>query len=155
MGIALIVVAVVAALVAVLLVVPPIVLRWVARSVEPRIAAMVPATAILRKDLKANSFGLTSWGAAQARGNGGLVLTADELLFFQAVPRREIRVPLAAITEIKTVRWHLGKSYARPLLFVGFDGPSGPDSIAWYVPDVPGWMEAVERARRPTRAIGA
>lgn len=152
-SIVIIVVGVIAFIAVIFIVVPALTLRWVARSLEPRIAAAVRPEAIVRKDLRANSLGLTSLGAWQQRGNGGLVLTGDELLFFQAVPRRDFRIPLPAITGIKTVKVHLGKSYGRDLLHVSFEGPSGPDSIAWFVPDLPAWLDAL-RPRAPSTAVG-
>lgn len=134
-------------------IVPAVALRWIARTLEPRVAAAVPREAIVMKDLRANSLGLTSWGVFQNRGNGALVLTRDDLMFFQMVPRRELVVPLASIREVRTVKVHLGKSYGRDLLYVGFDGPTGPDSIAWFVRDLAAWQQALRRAVPGTAAI--
>ena len=134
----------VAALVALLfVVVPAVTLRLVARSLLPRIAARTRPGEVLLQDLKANSLGQTSRGVTQARGNGGLVLTPSELLFFQALPPRELSIPLGQITEVKTVRSQLGKTYFRDLLFVAFRTESGPDSVAWYVRDLAAWLSAL------------
>lgn len=154
MSVALIVALVVAFVVVMFVVVPGLTFRWIERSVAPRIAAVVPARSIVLQDLRANSLGLTSRGKYQSRGNGALVLTADELVFFQMVPKRDLTIPLATITEVKTVKVHLGKSYGRNLLYVGFDGPSGPDSIAWFVRDLPAWLAALKPSAGGPRAIG-
>jgi hypothetical protein len=154
MSVALIVALVVAFVVVMFVVVPGLTFRWIERSVAPRIAAVVPARSIVLQDLRANSLGLTSRGKYQSRGNGALVLTADELVFFQMVPKRDLTIPLATITEVKTVKVHLGKSYGRNLLYVGFDGPSRPDSIAWFVRDLPAWLAALKPSARGPRAIG-
>ncbi|MCW5713947.1 MAG: hypothetical protein KIT43_05480 [Bauldia sp.] len=136
-------------------VVPALTLRWIVGKLRPRIATAVRREAIVLEDLRANSLGLTSRGMFQSRGNGGLVLTADELLFFQVVPRRDLAIPLSAIHEVKSEKAHLGKSYGRDLLYVAFDGPSGPDSIAWFVRDLPAWLEALRRAASGNRAAGS
>jgi hypothetical protein len=127
------------------IVVPAVTLRLIARSLTPRIAAAVPPDAVVLNDLRANSLGLTSLGVWQRRGNGGLVLTSDRLLFFQVVPRRDLAIALAGITEVRTVKVHLGKSYGRKLLYVAFNGPTGPDSIAWFVRDLEAWLGALQR----------
>ncbi len=154
MQVALIVALVVAFVVVMFVVVPALTFRWIERSVAPRIAAAVPSGSVVLQDLRANSLGLTSRGKAQSRGNGALVLTAADLLFFQMVPKRDLAIPLATITEVKTVKVHLGKSYGRNLLYVGFDGPTGPDSIAWFVRDLPAWLSALQRRASGTKAIG-
>jgi len=154
MAVALVVVLVVAFAVVMFVVVPGLTFRWIERSVAPRIAAVVPSGAILLQDLRANSLGLTSRGKLQSRGNGALVLTAAELLFFQMVPKRDLVIPLAGITVVKTVKVHLGKSYGRDLLYVGFDGPNGPDSIAWFVRDLPAWLAALQYGAPGRTAIG-
>lgn len=87
----------------------------------------------------ANSFGVQSAGALQLRGNGGLVLTANELHFFMLVPSRELRIPLADIREVKTVKSHLGKTVAQPLLHVRWAIGEGEEAVAWWVRDVEAW----------------
>ncbi len=88
----------------------------------------------------ANSFGVESAGATQLRGNGGLVLTSRELHFFMLAPRRDLRIPLEDIREVKTVRTHLGKTVEMPLLHVRWTtAEHGDDAIAWWVRDVDAW----------------
>ena len=133
------IVLVVAAVVVVFVVVPAITLRILARSLEPRIAAAFPPGQIVLKDLRAVSFGLTSKGRFQGRGNGALVLTPNELWFSRAVLRSDLRIPLDTITEVTTVKSHLGKTYFRDLLRVSFRTQNGTDSIAWYLTDLASW----------------
>ena len=88
--------------------------------------------------------GLESRGKGQVRGNGWLVLTADELRFRQWVPDRETRIPRAAITAVETDRWWLGKSVGVKLLIVRWRTPEGgDDAMAWRVRDVDSWLAAL------------
>lgn len=154
MTVALSVLGIVAFAAVMFVVVPGLTFRWIARSLGPRIAAAARSGDIILEDRRANSLGLTSRGRFQSRGNGGLVLTRGDLMFFQMVPRRDLVIPLAAIREVGTVKSHLGKSYGRDLLYVAFDGPSGPDSIALVVGDLPGWLHAL-RSAPETRGTGS
>ncbi len=88
--------------------------------------------------------GLESRGKGQVRGNGWLVLTADELRFRQWVPDRETRIPRAAITAVETDRWWLGKSVGVKLLIVRWRTPEGgDDAMAWRVRDLDSWLAAL------------
>lgn len=131
--------AVVAAVVAVLVVIQ----RATAASARQAIADRVPAEAILFADEMANNFGVTSKGAAQLRGNGGLVLTREHLWFIPLVAMDELKIPRADIREVTSVRSHLGKTVGRALLKVDW----GTDSAAFYVKDVPGWIERLGASR--------
>ena len=123
-----------------LFVVPPLVHRFLGPSLQARVEKVYAPADVRLQDLEALGFGLESKGAAQMRGNGALVLTAKELHFFQFTPASDTRIPLDAITEVKTVKSHLGKSIARDLLHVSFTAAEGkPDSMAWYVSDVGAW----------------
>ena len=130
---------VVAGVVFVFVGVPAITLRFLARSLESRIAAAIPADEIVLKDLRAITFGVQSKGGFQGRGNGALVLTRQELWFSRAVLRRDLRIPLDAITEVTTVRSHLGKTYFRGLLRVSFRTQDMTDADAWHVTDLAAW----------------
>ncbi len=146
---------VIVAMVLVMVAVPAITLRLLARSLEPRIEAAFPAGQIVLKDLRAISFGQQSKGVFQGRGNGALVLTPNELWFSRAVPRRDLRIPLDAITEVSTPKVHLGKTYFRPLLRVSFRTHNTTDSIAWYVADLPVWLaKLAELSSRSSRSAG-
>jgi hypothetical protein len=77
----------------------------------------------------------------QGRGNGALVLTANELGWFRFVPESsDLRVPRENITKVGTVKTHLGKTYGRDLLHVAFTHNGKPDSMAWYVTSVGAWL---------------
>ena len=98
---------------------------------------------LLRQD-DANTFGVESAGKWQVRGNGNLALTKRELLFAQWVPNRLLRIPRSDIVEVTTVRSHLGKGIGRDLLKVAWTNDLGAaDSIAFWVPDLDGWLEAL------------
>jgi hypothetical protein len=121
-----------------------VVLRSLRGPLEARIAASHGEDEILMKDLTANNFGLESKGVFQLRGNGALVLTAEELHFFMFLPRRELRVPLSAITELAIVKSHLGKATLRDLLKVRFAAGGRPDSIAWCLAEPQAWKQRIE-----------
>jgi hypothetical protein len=92
----------------------------------------------------ANSFGVESAGPWQVRGNGTLVLTDEELMFAQWVPNRLLRIKRRSIVEVKTTRSHLGKTVGRQLLKVVWTAELGEqDSIALWVKDLDGWLEAL------------
>jgi len=98
---------------------------------------------LLRED-DANSFGVESAGKWQVRGNGNLALTKHELLFAQWVPNRLVRIPRDSIVEVTTARSHLGKTVFRDLLKVTWTTELGTqDSIALWVKDLDGWLEAL------------
>jgi hypothetical protein len=96
----------------------------------------------------ARSLGQTSLGKGQVRGSGTLALDGEELVFALAVPARTTRMPLASITTVDTTRSHLGKSVGSKLLRVSWNGEQGEDSIALQVPDLDGWIQAIETARQ-------
>jgi hypothetical protein len=99
----------------------------------------------LLREEDANSLGVDSAGKWQVRGNGNLALTKRELLFAQWVPNRLVRIPRSDILEVTTTRSHLGKWIARDLLKVVWTNELGkPDSIALWVPDLDGWIEALQ-----------
>ncbi len=98
----------------------------------------------LLREEDANSFGVESGGVWQVRGNGNLALTKNELLFAQWVPNRLLRIPRSSIVEVTTARSHLGKAIRRDLLKVVWSTDLGTqDSIALWVGDLDGWLEAL------------
>ena len=100
---------------------------------------------ILLSAPNANFFGRESLGRGQLRGNGTLILTADELFFSLWLPKREFRIPLAAATGVETPRSHLGKSVGRKLLKVNYTNQEAkPDAIGWLVPDLEQWTKQLE-----------
>lgn len=92
----------------------------------------------------ANSLGVESAGPWQVRGNGTVALTSEELLFAQWLPDRLLRIPRESIIEVTTTRTHLGKTIGRELLKVIWRAGEGRDSIAMWVKDLDGWIEALK-----------
>ena len=136
----------------IVVVVPKLVTKAMEPSLERRISKMYSSEPIILRDLKALTFGLESRGVLQWRGNGALVLTANELCWFRFVPESsDLRIPRENITKVDTVKTHLGKTYGRDLLRVTFTNNGKPDSMAWYVMDLGAWLsklgESAETAR--------
>ena len=104
---------------------------------------------ILRTEPTANFFGLQSRSRSQVRGNGVLVLSAEELWFSRFVPRLDITIPLNQIQEVCLVNSHLGKlAFGSQLLYVEFQTPEGIDAVAWLVAKPEEWQSAIANARR-------
>ena len=123
------------------IVVPKLVTQGMEPSLERRISRMYSSEQILLRDLKALTFGLESRGVRQGRGNGALVLTADELCWIRFVPETsDLRIPRENVTKVDTVKTHLGKTYGRDLLRVAFTNNGKPDSMAWYVSHLDAWL---------------
>lgn len=102
----------------------------------------------LLREEDANSFGVESDGAWQVRGNGSLALTKHVLLFAQWVPNRLLRIPRKSIVEVTTTKSHLGKTVGRKLLKVVWTAELGTqDSIAFWVKDLDGWLDALGSGR--------
>ena len=99
----------------------------------------------------ASSFGQTSKGIKQIRGNGALILTTEDIRFLMAVPRNEIEIPLSQVTSVSLPKSHLGKTVFQPLLRVEFESLEGKDSIAWAVQEPSKWKNAIENARHKHR----
>lgn len=133
-------------LVLMFVVAPRLVLRTVRPRLQRRVSAVHPS-GVLLQDLGALGLGLQSKGVRQWRGNGALVLTATELHWLQLVTKTELRVPRTAITAVTTVRSHLGKSVNRDLLHVAFTVDGRDDAMAWYVDDLPAWLDALDATR--------
>ena len=110
------------------------------------------ATETVEMQAKANFYGVASAGRSQLRGLGMLAVTPTELVFFQALSDREVRVPRSAITEVTTVRGFLGKTQGRTLLKVTWrtDDATGTDEVAWDVPNYERWRTALSPAAPPS-----
>jgi hypothetical protein len=101
-------------------------------------------------DDTADSFGVTSEGAGQIRGNGCLAATAEGLLFVQWAPRKRLWIPRARILKVGGSNAHLGKSTGDALLRVEFRTEAGlVDSAAWLVHDLPTWLAELRPASDP------
>jgi len=129
-------------------VVPALVHKAIGPGLEKRIAKVYPADSIVLKDLKALSFGIESKGVTQSRGNGALVLTANDLHWFQFTPEFDLHIPRASITKVDAVKWHLGKSIGKEVLFVAYTIDGKPDSIAWNVMDLQTWLSQLKQPRQ-------
>ena len=141
------------ALIAIFVVVPKLVLTSMEPALERRIATVYSPDQIILKDLKALTLGLESRGVLQGRGNGALVLTANELGWFRFVPERsDLRIPRESITKVDTVMTHLGKTYGRDLLRVTFMNDGKPDSMAWYVTDLGAWLTKLGEPAQTARS---
>ncbi|MCW8929980.1 MAG: hypothetical protein OQL19_07075 [Gammaproteobacteria bacterium] len=104
---------------------------------------------IIQQHNFAHFYGRESIGHFQIRGNGILIMTANELYFLKALPKREIRVPLKSISKVSNPRSHLGKTNIAKLLRIDFIDEGKPDAIAWMVgAEVEEWTQAVEEARK-------
>ena len=134
------VIAVIVGVVFVAVIVPALVHRAIGPNLDERIAKVYRQEQVILKDVRALSLGLESTGVTQARGNGALVVTANELHWFQFTPSWDLRIPRASITAVQTRRSHLGKSLAKDLLYVAFVIDGKPDSFAWNVTDLPAWL---------------
>ena len=121
-------------------------LAWVKRKSRSAIRSRYSPQDIIMQSLVANSFGQTSKGLSQVRGNGALVLTKDEIWFRLALPARELTIPLKSITSISIKESHLKKKKARPLLYIEFNSLWGIDSAAWMVKGPEEWKRAIEAA---------
>lgn len=100
---------------------------------------------IIRITTHANFFGIQSKGSAQARGNGALVLTRDELCFIRAVPQQENKVPVNSICEISMPRFFNGKSAFVPLLCIKYKTGQKEDLMAWAISDAKKWKKEIEK----------
>lgn len=105
-----------------------------------------PST-IWRTEPSANFFGLKSRGAFQIRGNGVLVLTAEELWFSRFALQLVISIPLKQIQDVCLVKSHLGKRvFGSQLLYVEFQTSEGVDAVAWFVAQPQEWQSAITNA---------
>lgn len=125
----------------------------VERAAAARLAERHVPQDMLLHETMANFFGEESRGPAQMRGNGGLVLTRDALVFHMLVPDRTIAIPLEDIREVSLVRSHLGKRVGRDLVHVRYATPGGTDAIAWFVRDTGPWVREL-LARSPGARAG-
>jgi hypothetical protein len=135
-------------LVVLILQIARIALRKIAKGGEERIAALgIQPT----RQGPARSLGVTSQGAGQMRGSGTLALTDRELIFLQAVPATDTRIPLNSVTLVDTCMSHLGKSVGSKLLRITWTAPQGEDSIALQVAGLDEWYAALA-AQNPAQS---
>ena len=107
----------------------------------------------IERSANVSSLGLQSRGRGQVRGNGRLVLTPDELRFRQWIPQHETTIPIAAVTSVGTERTWLSKWVGSKLLCVRWRASDGSeDAMAWQVPDLEGWLAALNAHRNQSSA---
>jgi len=116
---------------------------WIESEGRMRIESRFQPGEVIVSEPAANYFGLESRGGGQSRGNGALVLTADQLWFHLLVPTQELTIRLADVTDVALVDGHLGKSVGRALLRVRFRGEAGEDAAAWLVADPERWQREI------------
>jgi len=97
---------------------------------------------IMIDDDIANFFGLESAGVWKVCGNGGLLLTEEELFFGMWKPKKDLLIPIKSIIEVKNPKSHMHRSVFRPLLKIIFRNENGEtDSTAWYIRELDEWNE--------------
>ena len=97
----------------------------------------------------ANFFGQQSRGIKQIRGNGVLILTEYEIYFGMWTPKREIKIPIAAIKSVENPKSFLHRSMFSKLLKITFENNEGEtDAVAWCVKDLNLWNSELEKLLR-------
>lgn len=124
--------------------IPLAVQRFLKKPLGEAVEKRYSAEQVLLRDDKANCFGRALDGVLQIRGNGVLVLAAEELFFVRALPKAEFGVPLASISKMEITKSHLGKAVPYDLLKVHFDADGQDDSVAWYLSEPAAWIERIE-----------
>jgi hypothetical protein len=143
-GIVLTVVAVVVGALVIAMVVAKVVVGRVRTSGAAAMEAEFAPGEVIRSDVMANFFGLSSLGPAQIRGTGVLVLAQSRLWFRRFGAGESLTFPLHSISSVELVKSHLGKAVGRPLVKVTTD--TG-ESAAWYVKDAADWVQSIEEQR--------
>ncbi len=113
------------------------------RRVDQRIRTTLTDAPKRLETPSARFLGFLSGTGEQLKGSGSLVLTDNQLLFFQALPPHNLTLPLAAVREATTVSTYQKKNYSRPILKVTFSTHHGQDAAAWVIPDPEPWISAL------------
>lgn len=135
LGIIGLVIAIILGILAVLVLIGASRIRGARNAYRARVAAVRPA----ELTAQANFFGQASAGKSQIRGLGTLVLTADEVVFVQLMPAKELRVERSAITSTRVTRHFLGKTQGRDLLVIMWEVNGMGDAAAFDTPDISEW----------------
>ncbi len=94
----------------------------------------------------ANFFGQQSRKSTQVRGNGVLILTAEELYFEMWHPKKILQIPINSVLKIEITKSFLHKSVFRKLLKVVFTNQEGEeDAAAWWVTSLDKWIEELKK----------
>ena len=96
----------------------------------------------------ANFFGQQSRKSTQVRGNGVLILTAEDLYFEMWRPKKILQIPISSVLKIEITKSFLHKSVFRKLLKVVFTNQEGEeDATAWWVTSLNKWIEELEKVK--------
>ena len=96
----------------------------------------------------ANFFGQQSRKKTQVRGNGLLLLTAEELFFEMWYPKKQLQIPVSSILKIEIAKSFLHKTAFRKLLKVVYSNQEGEeDAAAWWVTPLDKWIEELEKLK--------
>ena len=96
----------------------------------------------------ANFFGQQSRKSTQVRGNGVLILTAEELYFEMWRPKKILQIPISSVLKIEITKSFMHKSVFRKLLKVVFTNQEGEeDAAAWWVTSLEKWIEELESVK--------
>ena len=97
----------------------------------------------------ANFFGQQSRKSTQVRGNGVLILTAEELYFEMWRPKKILQIPISSVLEIEITKSFLRKSVFRKLLKIVFTNQEGEeDAAAWWVTSLDKWIAELEKLKK-------
>ena len=97
----------------------------------------------------ANFFGQQSRKSTQVRGNGVLILTAEDLYFEMWCPKKILQIPISSVLKIEITKSFLHKSVFRKLLKVVFTNQEGEeDAAAWWVTSLDKWIEELENLKK-------
>ncbi len=97
----------------------------------------------------ANFFGQQSRKSTQVRGNGVLILTAEDLYFEMWRPKKILQIPISSVLKIEITKSFLHKSVFRKLLKVVFTNQEGEeDAAAWWVTSLDKWIEELENLKK-------
>jgi len=100
---------------------------------------------VRRVESMSNFFGVKSAGRGQFRGNGFLALTDKGVAFKMYLGGKELDIPYRDILDISTTKTFLGKTLFKDLLVIHYKTMNGEDTAAWFVNDVPGWIEHIKK----------
>ena len=102
---------------------------------------------ILSSD-NANFFGQQSRKSTQVRGNGVLILSAEDLYFEMWITKKILQIPISSVLNIEITKSFLHKSAFRKLLKVVFTNQEGEeDAAAWWVTSLDKWTKELEKVK--------
>jgi len=135
------------------LMLPAFVYRSVLANARRRLDSALKGEEIVIPPTSANFFGTRSRNGTRLRGNGILALTRRRLVFAMALPPNTLEIPLERIRDAVETTSFNGKSIFRPLLRVAYETDDGSAESAWYLKDVPRWIEALAPARESGKEV--